>query len=101
MMSLPGLARADCSCLRAESVERGEGGWQRTPSPSASETQNRTVQSGSILRSGQAAMALVLDATHCMGAYYCLVRTRFKRRRKKRSERKGQNAFFTRPGGDL
>ncbi|KAF4108772.1 hypothetical protein G5714_009845 [Onychostoma macrolepis] len=35
-------------------------------------------------------MALVVDATHCMGAYYCLVRTRFKRRRKKRSERKGQ-----------
>ncbi|XP_052421550.1 double-stranded RNA-specific editase 1 isoform X2 [Carassius gibelio] len=34
-------------------------------------------------------MALVVDAAHCMGAYYCLVRTRFKRRRKKRSERKG------------
>lgn len=78
-----------------------EGGWRRTPSPSASETQNRAVQSGSFLRPGQAAMALVVDAAHCMGAYYCLVRTRFKRRRKKRSERKGQNAFFNRPGGDL
>lgn len=52
-------------------------------------------------RQGQAAMALFVDSAHCMGAYYCLIRTRFKRRRKKRSERKGQNAFFNRPDRDL
>ncbi|XP_046886670.1 double-stranded RNA-specific editase 1a isoform X2 [Hypomesus transpacificus] len=34
-------------------------------------------------------MALFLDSSQSTGAYYCLVRTRFKRRRKKRSERKG------------
>ncbi|KAK2849849.1 hypothetical protein Q7C36_008632 [Tachysurus vachellii] len=34
-------------------------------------------------------MALLLDCPPCVGAYYCLMRTRFKRRRKKRSERKG------------
>ncbi|GAA6081916.1 double-stranded RNA-specific editase 1 isoform X1 [Tachysurus ichikawai] len=39
-------------------------------------------------------MALLLDCPPCVGAYYCLMRTRFKRRRKKRSERKasGRNA---------
>ncbi|XP_066544173.1 double-stranded RNA-specific editase 1 isoform X2 [Amia ocellicauda] len=33
-------------------------------------------------------MALFLDASQNMGAFYCLIRRRFKRRRKKRSERK-------------
>ncbi|XP_041119403.1 double-stranded RNA-specific editase 1 isoform X3 [Polyodon spathula] len=36
-------------------------------------------------------MALCLDGATNMGAFYCLVRRRFKRRRKKRSERKGIN----------
>ncbi|XP_047433040.1 double-stranded RNA-specific editase 1-like [Mugil cephalus] len=35
-------------------------------------------------------MALLLEGFHATAAYYCLVRHRFKRRRKKRSERKGQ-----------
>ncbi|XP_015214740.1 double-stranded RNA-specific editase 1 isoform X4 [Lepisosteus oculatus] len=33
-------------------------------------------------------MALFLDGSQGMGAFYCLIRRRFKRRRKKRSERK-------------
>ncbi|XP_058889430.1 double-stranded RNA-specific editase 1 isoform X2 [Acipenser ruthenus] len=36
-------------------------------------------------------MALCLDGATNMGAFYCLIRRRFKRRRKKRSERKGTN----------
>ena len=34
-------------------------------------------------------MALSLEGGPSLGAYYCLIRRRFKRRRKKRSERKG------------
>ncbi|XP_031414290.1 double-stranded RNA-specific editase 1 isoform X2 [Clupea harengus] len=35
-------------------------------------------------------MALSLEGGPSLGAYYCLIRRRFKRRRKKRSERKGR-----------
>ncbi|XP_026219321.1 double-stranded RNA-specific editase 1-like isoform X1 [Anabas testudineus] len=34
-------------------------------------------------------MALLMDTTHTTAAYHCLIHRRFKRRRKKRSERKG------------
>lgn len=36
------------------------------------------------------AMALLTDGVQNLGSFYCLIRRRFKRRRKKRSERKGK-----------
>lgn len=38
------------------------------------------------------AMALLTDGAQNLGSYYCLIRRRFKRRRKKRSERKGKTS---------
>lgn len=35
-------------------------------------------------------MALLTDGVQNLGSFYCLIRRRFKRRRKKRSERKGK-----------
>ena len=48
---------------------------------------------------GRSLMALLLDFPPCMGASYCLMRTRVKRRRKKRSERKGQLLAHSYSGG--
>lgn len=40
-------------------------------------------------RSAGKDMALLTNGAQSLGSYYCLIRRRFKRRRKKRSERKG------------
>lgn len=44
------------------------------------------------------AMAQCQSCSQSMGAYYCLVRRRYKRRRKKRSERKGKLFVFPHKG---
>lgn len=52
-------------------------------------------------RSAERAMALLTNGAQNLGSYFCLIRHRFKRRRKKRSERKGNSRSSDRATLDL
>lgn len=92
-----------CRCVSSEchwlgsingTIVRGEGQIDhvftvRPQQPKFDLFQVSLVLLESCLVGAEQAMALLTNGAQNLGSYYCLIRRRFKRRRKKRSERKG------------